>query len=314
MEFQENIAIKAFDPDRCVFGRHETFPLRYSWLTKGFHELLRDRHLFEADDVTVRLGVGKNMVNAIRYWLQAARLVERDGNDYEPTDLGQHVFGLDGYDPYLEDEATIWLVHWLLATNAQLATAWHWFFNHFHKPEFTGQEVATALVDFSKQHVNGRNSVNTIRQDANTLLRMYSRSQPTARTPLEDALDSPLALLGLVQHEGKGKHYRSQPQRRDVPVSIIGFAIVELCGALNVAQIPIEQLMYGEGSWPAIGGIFRLTEEALLAKLESLVREMPGTFAVRETAGIHQFYLLDDIDPLSMLAYQYNHVGKEAVA
>jgi hypothetical protein len=306
--------VKPFDPDRCAFGRHETFPLRYSWLTKGFHELRRDPHLFEAEDVTVRLGVGKNMVNAIRYWLQAAGLVERQANSYVPTDLGIHVFDPDGYDPYLEDEATIWLVHWLLASNAQLATAWYWFFNYFHKPEFTGQEVATALADFSKNNVNGRNSVKTIKQDANILLRMYSRSRVTARTPLEEALDSPLALLGLVHHEGAGKTYRSLAQRREVPVGIIAFATVDLCNAMQVPQIPIAQLMYGEGRWPALGAVFRLTEEALLAKLELLVREMPGAFAIRETAGIHQFYLLEDIDPLSLLASQYSDDIREAVA
>jgi len=31
--------------------------------------------IFEAEDATVKLGVGKNMVTSIRYWLQAARLI-----------------------------------------------------------------------------------------------------------------------------------------------------------------------------------------------------------------------------------------------
>lgn len=304
--------IMPFDPDSCAFGRHETFPLRYSWLTKGFQALREDPHIFESEDATVRLGVGKNMVNAIRYWLQAARLVERKDGCYEPTMLGMHVFDVDGYDPYLEDEATIWLIHWLIATNAQLATAWFWFFNQFHKPEFVAQEFATALADFAKAKVNGRTSAKTIKQDASILLRMYSRTKTSARTPIEDVLDSPLALLGLVQPDASGKHFRSLPQRRDVPVGIVGFAVVDLCNALNVSQIPIEQLMYGDTSSSALGAVFRLTEDALLAKLESLVREQPGAFAIRETAGIHQFYLLDQVDPLDMLASQYNDSSEAA--
>lgn len=312
MENQQDSFVMPFDPDRCAFGRHETFPLRYSWLTKGFQGLRADAGLFESEDATVRLGVGKNMVNAIRYWLQAARLVERKDGRYEPTDLGRHVFDSDGYDPYLEDEATIWLIHWLIATNAHLATAWFWFFNRFHKPEFTVQELATALADFAKAKINGRTSPKTIKQDASILLRMYSRSKTSARTPLEDVLDSPLALLGLVQPDVSGKYFRSLPQRRDVPVGIVGFAVVDLCNALNVPQIPIEHLMYGEGGSAALGAVFRLTEDALLAKLELLVREQPGAFAIRETAGIHQFYLLDEIEPLEMLAYQYNDASEAA--
>ena len=305
MPSSENSFVSPFDAARCAFGRHETFPLRYSWLTKGFQELKANPSIFESEDATVRLGVGKNMVNAIRYWLQAARVVERVGNTYRPTALGEHVFGPDGYDPYLEDEATIWLLHWLIATDAQLATTWYWFFNRFHKLEFTAQEVATALADFVKASVNGRTSSKTVKQDANILLRMYSRSRANARTPMEDTLDSPLALLGLVQAGFTGKAFRSLPQRRDVPVGSIGFAVTDLCNSLNVRQLPIEQLMYGEGWAPALGAVFRLTEDSLLAKLELLVREMSGTFAIRETAGIHQLYLLDHIDPLCMLAYQY---------
>ena len=312
MEEIKNSYIRLFDPNQCAFGRHETFPLRYSWLTKGFHELCQDSHLFEADDVTVRLGVGKNMVNAIRYWLQAARLVDRKDGNYEPTILGIHMFDVDGYDPYLEDEATIWLIHWLIATNAQLATTWFWFFNRFHKPEFTAQEVATALVDFTKERVNGRTSIKTVKQDASVLLRMYSRSKASARKPLEDVLDSPLALLGLVQPDLSGKNFRSIPQLRDVPVGVIGFAVVDLCNALNISQIPIEQLMYGDENSAALGAVFRLTENALLTKLEALVQALPGAFAIRETAGIHQIYLLDEIDPLVMLAYQYNDSSEEA--
>lgn len=312
MEDTQQTFLKPFDPDRCAFGRHETFPLRYSWLTKGFQQLRSDPGLFESEDATVRLGVGKNMVSAIRYWLQAARLIERSDRRYEPTMLGMHVFDADGYDPYLEDEATIWLIHWLIATNAQLATAWFWFFNRFHKPEFTAQELATALADFAKAKINGRSSPKTVKQDASILLRMYSRSKTSARTPLEDVLDSPLALLGLVQPDASGKQFRSLAQRRDVPVGIIGFAVIELCNALNVPQIPIEQLMYGDGNSVALGAVFRLTEDALLAQLELLVREEPGVFAIRETAGIHQLYLLEHLDPLDMLASQYSNSSEVA--
>ena len=312
MEDTQQTFLKPFDPDRCAFGRHETFPLRYSWLTKGFQQLRSDPGLFESEDATVRLGVGKNMVSAIRYWLQAARLIERSDRRYEPTMLGMHVFDADGYDPYLEDEATIWLIHWLIATNAQLATAWFWFFNRFHKPEFTAQELTTALTDFSKPKVKGRASPKTVKQDASILLRMYSRSKTSARTPLEDVLDSPLALLGLVQPDASGKQFRSLAQRRDVPVGIIGFAIIELCNALNVPQIPIEQLMYGDGDSVALGAVFRLTEDALLAQLELLVREEPGVFTIRETAGIHQLYLLEHLDPLDMLASQYSNSSEVA--
>ena len=296
-----------FTPEKVAFGRHETFPLRYSWLPKGYTAFLDDPHVFERpDDATVTLGVGKNMVNAIRYWLQASRLLTRDGRTYEMTRLAHALLAEDGYDPYLEDEATIWLIHWLIASNPEQATGWYWFFNRFHKPEFTSKQVADALATFAKQSVNTKVAATTIRNEAGIILRMYSRSKGSPRTPIEDTLDSPLSLLNLVTENPTGKGYRSLPEeRRSLPIGIVGFALAELLNAMGVRELPLEDLMYARGEYPALGATFRLTEAGLLAKLERLVQAFPKALELRETAGIHQIYVLEDKDPLDFLEYHY---------
>ena len=121
--------------DRSAFGRHETFPLRFGWLTKGHQACRENPDIFEQDDATVTLGVGKNMVSAIKYWMLATQIVNHDKTVLRPAELGDKIFDEAGWDPYLEDDATIWLLHWLLASNAADATAVFWFFNRFHKPE-----------------------------------------------------------------------------------------------------------------------------------------------------------------------------------
>jgi hypothetical protein len=81
-----------FNGERTAFGRHETFALRFGWLTKGAQALMGGEPVFEAEDATVQLGVGKNMVSAIRYWLQAARIIVRHGDAWELTDTGAYIF------------------------------------------------------------------------------------------------------------------------------------------------------------------------------------------------------------------------------
>src|SRR5687767_3143366 len=50
---------------------HEGFPCRYTWLPKAVQGLNRDPKLFAKDErAMVDLGVGKNMVRAIRFWSQ----------------------------------------------------------------------------------------------------------------------------------------------------------------------------------------------------------------------------------------------------
>ncbi len=66
------------NPDRTAFGRHETFPLRFGWLTKGHQAWSENHAVFEQDEATVTLGVGKNMVSAIKYWMLATQIVKHD--------------------------------------------------------------------------------------------------------------------------------------------------------------------------------------------------------------------------------------------
>lgn len=301
-----------FVSSKVAFGRHETFALRYGWLSKGFQALCKNSKVFESDEATIELGVGKNMVLAIRYWLRATRMV--DQTKPEPTEMGLLILDeKKGFDPYLEDEATIWLMHWLLATNTELATSFYWFFNKFHKPEFTGQELSTALADFVNDSVaqNKRPSATTIKNDSQLLHRMYSQSNGNSRIPLEDALDSPLSLLKLFSQTAGGRSFQSKLEARaELPLGVLGFAVSELMAARQIKILPIEELMYSRENYPAPGSIFRLTENGLVAKLEQLVSYLPGVFNIRETAGIHQLYILKDEPPENFLCKHYADVMK----
>ena len=314
MSISDIASLTAFDGTKTAFGRHETFGVRYGWLPKGFQAIKDNPKAFESDDSIVVLGVGRNMVKSIRFWLRAARIAEPTSVGFEPTKIGEAIFSEQGWDPYLEDEGTIWLLHWLMATNPSQATAWYWFFNRFHKPEFTGQEVATALHDFVKEHTSSQTTVSTLKADASVLLRMYAQSKGLGRMPLEEALDSPLSLLRLITQMSGGKRYISRSESRDaLPLGILGFAISEVFLGRSTTQMPIEDLMYGRSDYPAVGAVFRLTENALLAKLEHLVHYMPGSYELRESAGIHQMYKLEDVEPQKYLALHYG-AGREEVA
>ena len=311
----EPCRIKPFDPKRVSFGRHETFSLRFGWLTKGFQALKVQPDVFGREDATVTLGVGKNMVNSIRYWLQAARIAERAPFGMETTDIGECIFGEEGWDPYLEDEATIWLVHWLLVTNPEIATAWYWFFSHFHKPEFTGQEVQTALCDFAKDNISVKTSPTTLKSDAALILRMYVKSKGSTRIPLEDALDSPLSMLRLISRHPDSRSYESKPDiREDLPIGVLGYAVSELFDQRGVEMIPLDELMYGKFGFPAPGSVFRLTENALIAKLERLVKYLPGKFVMRDTAGIHQLYRNGKVKAIKYLEKHYRTATRGAAA
>ena len=287
------------------FGRHESFPLRFGWIAKGLAALDRDPGLFTREDATVELGVGKNMVASIRHWLQAAQVVSKAGsNRLNLTMIGEVAFGAGG-DRYLEDEGTIWLLHWLLATNPQRATSIYWFFNHFHKVEFTSAEVAAALSDFAKRNVHSRVAATTLKNDASLILRMYSRARASTRLPLEDALDSPLAALDL-QERVDAKTWRAAPMERDeLPLSVFAFAVAELFHSMGVQQLAVEQLMYSGRNHCAPGAVFRMTEDGLIRKLEALCGAFPDALRMGRTAGVYQLYKMAELDAKSILSQHY---------
>jgi hypothetical protein len=308
-----------FNKKKVTFGRHETFQLRYSWLTKGVQEFSKDPDIFTSKDkdATVKLGVGKNMVNSIRYWLVATQILNQSKGEYSLTPVGQAIFGDSGFDIYLEDEATIWLIHWLLASNPTMATSGYWYFNYFHKPEFSNKDVLDNLHNFAKQRITSKFSVGTLKKDVDILLRMYSQSKTNARQAIEDSLDSPLSLLGLISHLPNSKSYYSFPEERNkIPLGIIGFAVMSIFQQIKTPTIPIENLMYMKGNQPALGAIFRMTESAFIAKLEQLTRYIPNLLDIREDAGIHQLHLLATkaCDPLIYLEKHYHDTQQRGVA
>ena len=312
---------QAFDPETTAFGRHETFPLRYSWLTKGVDAIDSNPNVFTDDAATVKLGVGNNMVKAIRYWLLATRMAERnDDGSVGVTDLGNLlILGAPGrgvtnpMDKYLEDEGTLWLLHWLLATNSELATSWYWFFNHFHKRSFTSQEVTYALEQFVSEKIAINVASKTIGNDAQVVLRMYSKAILNKKVSLEDVLDSPLSLLNLVSPTADGKTYTSALADRDIPVGIFTFAVLDLLALHNLTQVPIRDMIHAEYG-PSLAAIFRLTESALDRLLEQMVMAWPKHFELRETAGIHQLHVLEPLDIEKVLKGHYASLDAEEAA
>ena len=105
------------------FSGHESFSCKSLWLKKGFDFVANDID-FNAPEAVVALGVGKNMVSAIRFWMRAFGMTESD----TLTPLSYYLLDSEsGKDPFMEDLGTLWLLHFHLVYNSE-ATLYKWFF------------------------------------------------------------------------------------------------------------------------------------------------------------------------------------------
>lgn len=182
------------------FAKHETFYIRDGWLNKGIHAINENENSFLEDEAPERLGLGKNMVQALRFWMKATGLAQEGFSNKRSaqvlTRFGKYV--LD-YDPYQELDGTLWFLHYNLITNEEHTTTWYWFFNHYIPTRFTHREFLARLqswVNIQADEDSKNVAESSLRKDFDCLIKTYLHGQREGSP--EDVLESPLTSLGLL--------------------------------------------------------------------------------------------------------------------
>lgn len=277
-----------------VFARHETFHPRYGWLKKGLDAVSQDPGIFLREDAPVQLGVGKNMVRSIRYWCEAFKLVQES----RPTHFGHKLFRQ--WDTYLEDPASLWLLHWYLLKPPCTATAWWAAFNLFRRTEFGSEDLLLTLQEYCSQ-MGKRVAVGSLRKDVTCLLRMYgSQDSGTKVGPTEDSLDCPFAELGLIRPEEKGYHFWTGLKLNLPPEIIVAACLEFVADGLETddktdGTISLSRLLYDVNS---PGLVFKLSESAMSAAIERVAQKR-AEIRLSESAGLLQMSFVGSPSRLS---------------
>lgn len=275
------------------FARHETFHPRFGWLKRGFDAVQKNGQIFAHEDAHVELGVGKNMARAIRYWCTAFKVIEAIslGKGYLPTAFGMQLLADNGYDPFLEDPASLWLLHWSLLKPPCLAAAWYFTFHLFRKPDFSVVDLTASLINY-KNNLNNRIVDSSLQKDVNCILRMYAEPNLSVQKknsvlPDEDSLDCPFADLGMIQTTIDPKVFSFYSgYKTSLPAEIITSCCLEFAHTMSHSQrtIALPNLLFAEGS-PGLA--FKLSESALRDALEE-VSECNTGIALSDSANITQ--------------------------
>jgi len=299
---------------RFAFARHETFHPRYGWLRKAFDAPSAGGDVFSRRDATVRLGVGKNMVHAIRYWGLAYKILAEVPDPDHPrrsgvtvTPFGEILLSEDGWDPYLEQPGTLWLLHWQLLSATCMAPAWWTLFNALEVTQLDDADLLGRVLDVVGA-VPGWPDVapGSVKKDIDCVLRMYA-SRGGGRQGIDDLLDSPFRELGLLEPVvGDPRVYRfavgPKPSLPDAVVAYasLAFAARAAGGSNTVTVARLAQ----EPSGP--GRVFKIPAGAIAAAL-GRVGATEKRLRVATPAGNPQLHF--DAEPsslaLDVLAHWY---------
>ena len=260
---------------------------------KGY-AFVKEGNQFSDETAIVKLGVGKNMVESIKYWCEMAGII-KDGNI---TKFGNNLLDENGgWDPFLEDQASWWLLHWNIVTNPVFKTSGTALFFNLRKPEFSKQDVAEAalhMVDSGKKPP----SDSIIMRDVDCYIRSYCGTRRfDKKKPWDESFGCPLQELNLIQPMSEGGLYRFSIGRKpSLPSEIIGYSLSAFLCRDNQTKLAttVQNALYRENS---PGQAFMLDENALVEAIQDLHENKlwGAKFSFTESAGIAQ--VLCDVEP-----------------
>jgi len=258
------------------FSGHETFVCKQFWLKKGY-DFVKQHKKFSDNTAVVDLGVGKNMVNSISFWLKAFGMTDQNGL----TEIADFIFGENGKDTYLEDIGTVWLLHYLLI-RTERASIYSLFFNEFvkEKPEFTKEQLKSWLINRSE----GKFAENSLEKDIDVLFKTYQK--PRNSKSIEKDFMTIFVGLGLLkeyrQDKKEIKIEMVMDEKATLPTEIFLYAILDNPDYKNTNSISLKDLRFSPHS---VGLVFGLTIEAIYLKIKELEKQFPNQIVFTETAG-----------------------------
>lgn len=277
---------------RYTFSGHESFFCKSLWLKKGY-DAVKGGMNFNSPDAVAQLGVGKNMVSSIRYWMKAFGLIDNN----ELTPLAHYIFDSDsGKDPYIEDIGTIWLLHYQIIKEG-IASIYYLSFLDFkrEKKEFSREQ----LLAFIKRKciANGQKyayNENTVNKDIKAFLQMYVA--PKDIKSIED-FTALLIDLGLIKRLGEDKFSFAEISISSINELIILYALLDIKGDNHTLSLDTMQ---------EIALSFGLSISNFIEIVQRLVMLFPDTIAYTDNSGIKNIQFLEAIEPYSILDLYYS--------
>ena len=275
---------------RPKFSGHETFALRYGWLKKAFDAVetgaktKNAQNVFLRDDAIAKFGVGKNMVASIRYWAEAAGIISDGGA--QTTPLGELLFQDRGLDPYMEYPTSIWLVHWLLASDCS-RTTWHWAFSYYSDVSCDIDSMQKGLERLVRENNWPQVSPVSLKKDLECFFHTYTTRVDKGSKEIEHHLVSPLTELGLLKFLGNRKYRFIRGPKPSLGNGMFLYALEDFWQRYfsDVATLSFESLAHDPGS---PGRLFLLDEDSLMDRLVQLSDLTKGKIIWSETAGLRQ--------------------------
>jgi hypothetical protein len=216
------------------------------------------------------------------------------------------------HDPFIEDEGSLWFIHYELATNLAQSTTWSWFFNRFGVRHFTQDMFLAHLQRFVDAEGKRKISARSLEKDFRCFVRTYARTSDRAgHLSPEENFDCPLSRLNLLEHLPRTKSYRTlTPDEGGLPDLVVAYALARMRSRMPLMtnEISFRDALYAEGG---PGRVFNLDSEILFGYLVRLDEDESKVLNFSRTAGLN-LITLNRGDPSKLMELYYSTAGRES--
>ena len=280
---------------KYCFSGHESFACKSLWLKKGYDFVVQNRD-FNAPDAVIYLGVGKNMVSSIRYWLKVCNIYDESGITW----LGDYLFNdQTGKDPYLEDLATLYLLHFNLVFSGQ-ASIYKMFFCDFQRERarFTKEQFANHIkYKLADEDLKNQFNENTVKKDIDVLIHNYALPRKPQSNEDFSSLFIDLDLLRIT--EDSKEYYFNSEGKRKVPKEIFLYSLVELKNRDKDNSLPYDDIRHH------VGMPFCMNDSEIIEMLKMLSIQYSDFITYSDESGIRQLQFTKDISTEKILNDYY---------
>jgi len=282
------------------YGQHQSFYLRDRWLNKAIRHLEIDERFFYDKEAFEKIGLGKNMVQSLRYWVVATGVVEEVFNEdrkkvHKITELGRLIFE---YDRFVKLQDTAAILHYQMVKEKEPSTAWYWYFNYFDETIITKDNLLSELILWVEKNESKPVSERSLKRDIDCLVKLYTAGQNTSDP--EEVIQSPLNKTKLVE-EKKGIVYKRTTSVSDIGLSALMYVLLDYKNLHGVSNISVDDLVNQPALW---GKVFNMKRSTIVNALNELTQNPIYNLTFIRTNNL-DLIRIPEITPYEFLQQEY---------
>ena len=279
---------------RYSFSGHESFHCKSLWLKKGY-DFINNNGRFTDPLAVMELGVGKNMVSSMRFWLKALSLTKEDNL----TPIADYLFADgEGRDPFCDDIATLWILHFLLVRSG-IASIYSLLFTELQRERRAfskGQFQSFIKIKCSVPEQKNVYNENTVSKDINVLLQTYITPSDLKQLERYSAL---LINLGLIKEVEKDAYQFQEIDGDAIPDAVLLYSLLDFRGGDTV--LSFDKLTY-------LSLLFCVPITSFLERMRQLSEKYSNIIDYTDNSGIRNVIFKADPEFADVLDLNYHDI------